>query len=132
MPLVKIIVTFGVAQLFRLNIVMFESNSRVNWSVCPSFARVWKFRRDESRILAFTAVHLQSFPLPLYVLIDDLPHVTSALTHNNDQTCMLVKGCEWKIPTSPAMEFLNWCQEGTNALGFSRIMLTNNDASVKC
>jgi len=42
-----------------------------------------------------------------------------------------VNGCELRVSISPAMEFLNSCQDGTNALVYSRIMLTNSDASAK-
>ena len=42
-----------------------------------------------------------------------------------------MSGSERQFPISPPMEFLNSCQDGTNAIVYSRIMLTNNDASVK-
>jgi len=66
-----------------------------------------------------------------YFWIDDLPRVTSAWINSNEQMCLFVNGCERQIPISPSMEFLNSCQDGTNALVYSRIMLTNNDAVVK-
>jgi hypothetical protein len=44
---------------------------------------------------------------------------------------LLVNGCECKNPISAATEFLNSCQDGTNASMCSGIMLKNTDTSVE-
>jgi len=59
------------------------------------------------------------------------PRVTSARINSNEQMCLFVSACERQIAISPSMEFSNSCQDGTNALVYSRIMLTNNDAVAK-
>ena len=41
-----------------------------------------------------------------------------------------MNGCECKNLISPAVEFLNWCQDVMNALLCFGIVLKNNDISV--